>query len=147
MDPAPIYADARANRPIFWSDATGGWVAARRDTVFRVLTDEDHFGPLSAGAGSSASHGRTILHMSGEEHRKKLAPISHRIRRTAALQGELGQSIADVTDELLASLPLGEAVDLKAAFTTPMPLIVTARRWITPRPPETRSRDEIPGPS
>ena len=85
-DPNPLYAEARASSPIFWSEATGGWVAAKWDDVHRVLTDEEHFSPLMSGAGSSVSHGRTILHMSGEEHRRKLAAITHRIRRPAMLQ-------------------------------------------------------------
>lgn len=137
-DAGPIYARARAEAPIFHSEATGGWVVARRDDVMTVLTDEDHFAPLSAGAGSSISHGRTILHMSGEEHRKKLAPIAHRIRRTASLTGEIGQLIEDLSRQLVDEISGGESVDLKPALTTPMPLIVTARIMGLPDAPNFR---------
>ncbi len=137
-DPYSLYAEARAHAPVFWSDATGGWVAARRDDVHRVLTDEDHFGPLQAGAGSSVSHGRTILHMAGAEHRKKLAPIALRIRRPAVLEGDVGRLIGDLTASFLDALQEGDVVDLKASFTTPMPLIVTARIMGLPDAPKFR---------
>lgn len=138
-DPYRVYAAAREHAPIFHSDITGGWVVARRDTVFDVLTNEDRFGPLSAGAGSSASHGRTILHMSGDEHRRKLNPIAHRIRRPALLQGELGELIEDITVELIDELPTDEPFDLAADFITPMPLTVTARLMGLPDAPRFRS--------
>lgn len=138
VDPAPIYADARASAPVFWSDATGGWVVTRRDDVHRVLTDEEHFGPLASGAGSSASHGRTILHMSGDEHRRKLAPIAHRIRRTATLTTDITELITELTQDLATALPADGHVELKAAFTTPMPLIVTARIMGLPDAPNFR---------
>jgi cytochrome P450 len=134
-DPYAVYRAARSEAPVFHSDATGGWVVARRQAVFDVLTDEDHFGPLAAGAGSSASHGRTILHMSGEEHRKKLAPISHRIRRPATLKGELGVEIETITRDLIDAMPDGEPFDLKRGFTTPQPLTVTARLMALPDAP------------
>ena len=44
---------------------------SRYDDVRTVLTDDAHFGPLGYGAGSSIIHGRTILHMEGDEHRRK----------------------------------------------------------------------------
>ena len=137
-DTGGIYARARAEAPVFWSDATEGWVVAKRDDVMRVLTDEDHFVPLSAGAGSSASHGRTILHMSGEEHRKKLAPIALRIRRPATLNGEIGDLIEELTAGLMDEIGDGGSLDLKEALTTPMPLIVTARIMGLPDAPKFR---------
>lgn len=137
-DPYRVYQAAREHAPIFYSEATGGLVASRRDTVFDVLTDEERFGPLSAGAGSSASHGRTILHMSGEEHRRKLTPIAHRIRRPALLQGELGELIESITAELVDALPDDEPFDLAAEFITPMPLTVTARLMGLPDAPKFR---------
>lgn len=35
---------------------------------------------VRAGAGSSAIYGRTILHMTGDEHRRKAAIVARRIR-------------------------------------------------------------------
>lgn len=137
-DTGSFYARARAEAPVFWSDATEGWVAAKREDVMRVLTDENHFVPLSAGAGSSASHGRTILHMSGEEHRKKLAPIALRIRRPASLNGEIGDLIEELTTGLMDEIGDGGSLDLKEALTTPMPLIVTARIMGLPDAPKFR---------
>ena len=138
IDPYPIYAAARRHAPIFWSDATNGWVVSRRDDVQAVLGDEDSFGPLTSGPGSSIIHGRTILHMSGDEHRKKVAAIAHRIRRPATLDGEMLDQIRALTTRLLDEIDLDRDVDLKPALTTPMPLQITADLMGIPEAPQFR---------
>lgn len=126
-DLSSFYRDARADGGIFWSDAFGGWVASRYDDVSRVLNDEEFFGPLMAGSGSSIIHGRTILHMEGVEHRRKSAILSKYLRSPRLLEGPQREFVRKLSVELLDALPDGP-VDLKPAFTTPLPLLVTA--WI-----------------
>ncbi|MEQ8716824.1 MAG: cytochrome P450 [Acidimicrobiales bacterium] len=126
-DLSGFYRDARADGGIFWSDAFGGWVASRYDDVSRVLNDEEYFGPLMAGSGSSIIHGRTILHMEGVEHRRKSAILSKYLRSPRLLEGPQREFVRKLSVELLDALPDGP-VDLKPAFTTPLPLQVTA--WI-----------------
>jgi cytochrome P450 len=75
-----FYRDARNDAPIFWSDAFNGWVVSKYDDAYRVLHDEEHFGPLSGGGGSTVIHGRTILHMEGVEHRRKSAILAKYMR-------------------------------------------------------------------
>ena len=62
-DPFPFYSRARRHAPVFWSPRIEGWVASRRSDVAEVLEDESRFAPLMGGPGSSAIHGRVILHM------------------------------------------------------------------------------------
>jgi cytochrome P450 len=137
-DPYPVYARFRAEAPIFRSEATGGWVVSRRDDVARVLEDEDHFGPLQQGAGSSRIHGRVILHMGGTEHRKKRALLSHRLRSRRLLADIWADRVRTVTSGLLDAVPFDEPVDLKPALTTPMPLQITAEIMGTPEAPRFR---------
>ena len=99
--PYDFYAEARAHAPIFWSEDTGGWVVSRRRDVLRVLQDEDAFGPLGYGAGSSAIHGRIILHMEGQEHRKKSALLGHRIRSPRIIDEIFRPLVADLCSEYL----------------------------------------------
>ena len=125
-DPFPIYARLRDSAPIFYSEATAGWVVSRRNDVARVLEDEDHFGPLQQGAGSSRIHGRVILHMEGIEHRKKRALLSHRLRSPRLLASVWESRVRSVTAQLLDRVNPDAICDLKVALTTPMPLQITA---------------------
>ena len=138
-DPYSLYARMRAEAPIFHSDATSGWVASRRDDVARVLQDEDHFGPLLAGAGSSSIHGRVILHMDGTEHRKKQALLSRQMRSPRLLRDRWTERVRTITSELLDAIRFEDPTDLKPALTTPLPLHVTAEMMGIPEAPRFRS--------
>lgn len=127
-DPADFYRLVRHEHPVFWSDLYQGWVASRYDDVRRVLTDEDSFGPLGGGAGSSIIHGRTILHMGGDEHRKKSAILARTIRNPRLLEGVQGDYVKNKCIELLSNVARGDTLDLKVRYTTPMPLQVIA--WL-----------------
>src|SRR5687767_6193513 len=85
-DLAGFYRDVRQAPPV-WSQAFNGWVVSRYHDVRTVLTDEARFGPLGYGAGSSIIHGRTILHMEGDEHRRKGAVLARHLRSTRLLEG------------------------------------------------------------
>jgi cytochrome P450 len=126
-DLTDLYRDVRQSPPV-WSPAFGGWVVSRYGDVRTVLTDEDHFGPLGYGAGSSIIHGRTILHMEGDEHRRKGAVLARHLRSTRLLEGPQRAYVREVGTRLADDLPRGEPVDLKAGFTTPLPLDVIA--WL-----------------
>ena len=126
-DLAEFYRDVRDEPPL-WSPAFNGWVVSRYDDVRTVLTDEAHYGPLGYGAGSSIIHGRTILHMEGDEHRRKSAVLARHLRSTRLLEGPQREYVRAVGGRLADGLPRGEVVDVKVGYTTPMPLDVTA--WL-----------------
>ena len=126
-DPGPTYRALR-DAGVVWSRAFDGWVVSRYHDVKRVLTDEEHFLPLGFGAGSSIIHGRTILHMEGEEHRKKSAVLARQLRNTRLLEGAQRDFVRDLAIRYLDAIPVGEPVDMKQRFTTPLPLDVTA--WL-----------------
>lgn len=126
-DPGELYADLRAEGPI-WSSVFNGWVVSRHDDVRRMLTDESSFAPLGYGAGSSIIHGRTILHMEGDEHRRKSAVLARQLRNTRLLGGVQREFLRATAIGYLDQIPTGESVDMKARFTTPVPLDVTA--WL-----------------
>jgi cytochrome P450 len=126
LDPHEVYQRARHDAPIFWSQSASAWVLTRHADVRRILEDEGTFAVLSGGAGASI-HGRTVLQMSGDEHRRKNAIIAKGIRNTKRLAGPIAERIAQISARLVAALPRAPfAVDLKAAYTTPMPLQVIA---------------------
>lgn len=126
-DLGEFYRAARAEPPV-WSSTFNGWVVSRSADVRTVLSDEEHFGPLGYGAGSSIIHGRTILHMVGDEHRRKSGVLARHLRSTRLLEGPQREYVRATAVRLADALPRGETVDLKPAFTTPLPLDVTA--WL-----------------
>lgn len=124
LDPHELYRRAREEAPIFWSEATNAWVLTRYGDVKRILDDEDTFAVLSGEAGASI-HGRTILQMRGNEHRRKNSIIARGIRNPRLLSGPIAEQIQAISNDLIDELRTGaEIVDLKSAYTTPMPLAV-----------------------
>ena len=127
-DLGPFYRQAREESPVFWSEAAEGWIVSRYSDVRTVLADRESFGPLLEGNGTTAIYGRNVLHMDGIEHRRKEALIAKHIRNRKLLSDSQEHYIRTLCRELVDELPLGDPIDLKSGFTTPMPLIVTA--WI-----------------
>ncbi len=70
-DPYSTFERLRKQLPVFYSELMDGWVISRWKDVSNVLEDNEQFEPMEAGSGSSGIYGRTILHMTGEEHIKK----------------------------------------------------------------------------
>ena len=125
-DPFPFYARARRHAPVFWSPRIEGWVASRRSEVAEVLEDESRFAPLMGGPGSSAIHGRVILHMEGREHRRHSGLLSRWIRHRGKLAGELRDLTEQITARLLDQLPWDRPAELHQGLNTSLPMDVTA---------------------
>ena len=125
-DPFPFYARARQQAPVFWSPRIEGWVASRRSEVAEVLEDESRFAPLMGGPGSSAIHGRVILHMEGREHRRHSGLLSRWIRHRGKLAGELLEMTEQITARLLDDLPWDRPAELHQGLNTSLPMDVTA---------------------
>ena len=123
-DPYPTFKRLR-DHPVFYSDLIDGWVVSRWADVSRTLQDTEYFTPMEAGSGSSGIYGRTILHMSGEEHRKKSAILARRLRSPKRLGGDIGEMIRDFVRASGNSLPRNpEPADVKGLFTSIIPLEV-----------------------
>ncbi len=107
--------------------ALQAWLVTRWTEVTRCFKDAATFGPLAAGSGSSAIFGRTLLHTTGDEHRRKAAIVARRIRNRRELRGSLRERVRALVASLAADLPTAPAVaDLRAGLTTPLPLTVIA---------------------
>ena len=124
-DPYPTFSNLRKYLPAFYSDRIDGWVVSRWSDVTTVLEDKDLFPPMEAGSGSSGIYGRTILHMTGEEHRKKSAILAKRLRNPKRLSGDINTMIKSIVascgNDLVES---PNATDIKKVFTSIIPLDV-----------------------
>ncbi|MBP2366204.1 cytochrome P450 [Pseudonocardia parietis] len=127
IDPYPRYARLRETSPVVYSDALQAWLVTRWADVTRCFKESASFGPMASGSGSSGIYGRTILHMTGDEHRRKAAIVARRIRNRRELRGALGDRVRVLVEELGSDLPAApETVDVRAGLTAPLPLTVIA---------------------
>ena len=125
-DTSSIYKALRHEAPVLWSPAIDAWVISRHADVRRVL-ESDEFEPLTEGFGTPMIYGRTVLAMTGEEHRKKAALIARRVRNPRRLEIEAQPLIRQWSRATVADLPNEpQTFDLKAAYFTPLPLRVIA---------------------
>jgi cytochrome P450 len=128
INPHPFYRECRSVAPIFWSKATKAWVLTRYSDVRRVLGEEDQFAVLYGQAGATI-HGRTVLQMRGEEHRKKNAIIARVVRNPMAITGRIRQKVEAVSKQLIAELPTTpDVVDVRTEYTSLLPLTIIA--WL-----------------
>ena len=124
-DPYPVYARLRDEAPVAWSPAMNAWVVTRWDDVTRALEDEEYFGPRFAEMSSSAIYGRTILHMSGAEHRRKVAILAKRLRSPKQLRSDLRDLVVSLVEDCGKEVPDAPGVvDLKQVMTSIVPLEV-----------------------
>lgn len=115
----------RSEAPVVFCEPMDGWVVTRWADVTRVFEDTDHFVPMAAGSGSSAIYGRTILHMTGVEHRRKAAILGRRMRNPRRLDGDIRLIVSRLVGEHGDRLPDGPTVaDVKGLFTSLVPLDV-----------------------
>lgn len=127
VDRHEVFARCRREAPVFFSEGLGAWAVMRYDDVLQILKDEYGFGTLAKGAGAPV-YGRSFIQWRGREHNKKAGIASRRIRSPRALASGLEDLVEDICARLAGELPTHpETVDLKAAYTAWVPLLVITR--------------------
>ena len=134
-DPYPTYAAARAEEPVFYSEAHGLWVVTRYDDVIQVLRDHESFSsqnavrssleppPPEVAAVLSEGYALTPTLTDADE------PVHGRLRGmvnrafTHKRVRELEPAIHEATRELIDSFAADGRVDLIERFAWPLPLI------------------------
>ena len=127
-DLTSFYRRSCDENPIFWSDTNSKWIISKYNDQREILLDEETFGPVTQGVGSTGIYGRTIIHMEGTEHRRKDTMISHHLRNRKLLSSSQETYIRKLCENLIDKLPVEEPLDLKAGLCTPLPLEVIA--WL-----------------
>jgi cytochrome P450 len=125
-EPWVVYRRLQAEEPVAYDPSLDTWFVSRWDDVTEGLADEGRFQPFVGELGSSAIYGRTVLHMEGQEHRRKVALIARRLRSPTELRGSLAQRVEAVVEELFEHVEPGRSLDLRDLVTVPLPLTVMA---------------------
>lgn len=145
VDPYPLYNQLRAEDPVHWEDALGGWVLTRYEDVMAAL----HNPLLSPGGGLAAMFSRL-----SEEEQAETMPIQRhlslwlgtldppdhtRIRSlmnkafTPRLVETLRPFIQSVADEMVDAVKHTGKMDIVSDLAIPLPVIVIAKMLGTPR--------------
>jgi cytochrome P450 len=140
-DPHPVYRALRDREPLHRSEERGLWVLSRHADVRTAILDPATFSSARGVVPSGFVPEKPILISSD-------APVHTRLRKavqralTPRRVAELEPRIRSFARRLLDGLPLGEEVDLVAAYAQPLPMYVmsellgvpmehrpTFRRW------------------
>ena len=132
-----VFARLRRELPVFRSDTLGVWVVARYDDVKAVTTNDALFQPPQAGLGAPA-YGRTFLRMNGREHSKKIGIVGREMRSQRALRERLDGIVLQIARARAATLPFGQAIDLRERYTAWVPLYTITELTALPDAPRFR---------
>ncbi|MBE0609088.1 MAG: cytochrome P450 [Dehalococcoidia bacterium] len=143
-DPYPILARLRAKEPVHWSADLGAWVVTSYAECQKALADDEHFSsnPIHAtnDLGRSVAHTRATAPMGAAaimgnsdppEHTRLRAIVNRAFtpRVIAAMRPRIEQTV----DELMASWPVGQPVDLVPNLCEPVTITtVLAHMGIPP---------------
>ena len=107
-DPHPTLARLRAEEPVSWLPALGGWIVTRRDHALQVMRDDATFTVDDPRFSTAQVVGPSMLSVDGAEHTRHRDPFA-RPFRLAAVRERFTAAVADETDRLLdAFAPAGE---------------------------------------
>jgi len=119
-DPYPLYADWRANQPIWWAEDVQGWVLSRYDDVRAVLKDPANFSSELDTARSQSTLSLPLLHDDPPRHTSLRAIVNRSF--TSRVMKEIVADVDLVVNQLLDDIDPGKPVDIAEALTIPLPV-------------------------
>ena len=119
-NPYPLYAQWRAEQPIWWADDVQGWVLSRYDDVRSVLKDPANYSSEVAPARSDSTLSLPLLHDDPPRHTNLRAIVNRSFASRVMKQMEA--DIETVVDQLLDDIDVARPVDIAEALTIPLPV-------------------------
>jgi cytochrome P450 len=124
-DPHPVLARLRAEAPVAWVDALGGWVVTRRDLVLEAMRDAGTFTVDDPRFSTARVVGPSMLSRDGDEHARHRDPFARAFRRRTVLD-ELSAFVAEEARQLVDALP-ADAAELRRGLAGPLAVAVVAK--------------------
>lgn len=144
-NPYPVYARARREEPVFFSEMLQSWVITRYDDIRSVLSQPDLFSSkdtlrptiewvpevFQILGPANALFVPIIINTDGKEHQRFRAPLNHAFLpvRMRALESE----IRAVTNRLIDAFYEDGHTDLMATFAGPLPQEIILRVFGIPQ--------------
>ena len=119
-NPYPLYAQWRAEQPIWWADDVQGWVLSRYDDVRSVLKDPANYSSEVAPARSDSTLSLPLLHDDPPRHTNLRAIVNRSF--TSRVMKQMEPDIETVVDQLLDDIDVAQPVDIAEALTIPLPV-------------------------
>ena len=119
-NPYPLYAQWRAEQPIWWADDVQGWVLSRYDDVRSVLKDPANYSSEVAPARSESTLSLPLLHDDPPRHTSLRAIVNRSF--TSRVMKQMEADIETVVDQLLDDIDVARPVDIAEALTIPLPV-------------------------
>jgi cytochrome P450 len=144
-DPYPVYAQARAEAPVFYSEPHDLWVVTRYDDVVRVLKDHESFSSQNAVRSSLEPPPPEVAAVLAEGHPLTPTltdadePVHGRLRKmvnrafTHQRVREMEPRIEAAAAELIAAFARDGEADIVERFAWPLPLMAIADILGVPR--------------
>jgi cytochrome P450 len=118
-----LLARLRADEPVSWLPALGGWLVTRRDLAMQVMNDAKTFTVDDPRFSTGQVVGPSMLTLDGAEHQRHRAPFA-RPFRLHAVRERFTELVADEVNRLIDRLePAGEA-ELRRSFAGPLAAVV-----------------------
>ena len=123
-DPHTVNHRLRAQGPITWVEALGGWYVTGRDAAIAVLRDDETFTVDDPRFSTARIIGRSMLSLDGAEHRRHRRPFVQpfqpdALRFETADAAPADEAIADIARRLAEPLRNGRR-ELRASYAGPL---------------------------
>ncbi|MEM7217526.1 MAG: cytochrome P450 [Pseudomonadota bacterium] len=124
-DPYPVYAQWRAERPIWWDDGIQGWVLSRYNDVRAVLKDPTNFSSDLPGSRAESTLKLPLLHDDPPRHTALRAIVNRSF--TSRVMKQIEADLEGVVTQLLDAIDPAQSVDIAEALTIPLPVALIAQ--------------------
>jgi cytochrome P450 len=125
-DPHPVLERLRAQEPVTWIPALGGWLLTRYDDALEVMRDAERFTVSDPRFSTAQVLGPSMLSLDGPEHRRHRLPFVAPFRSRAVAQA-FGEDVALGAARLLDELVPAGAGELRRGFAGPLAAAIVAR--------------------
>jgi cytochrome P450 len=114
-----LLARLRADEPVSWLPALGGWLVTRRDLALQVMNDERTFTVDDPRFSTGQVVGPSMLTLDGAEHQRHRAPFA-RPFRLHAVRERFTALVGDEVDRLIDAMEPAGAAELRRSFAGPL---------------------------
>ena len=123
-DPYSVYAQWRADQPIWWAEDIQGWVLSRYEDVRAVLKEPAGFSSELPVSREETTMSLPLLHDDPPRHTDLRAIVNRSF--TSKVMREIENDVATIVDELLAGVEAESPVDIAETLTIPLPVALIA---------------------
>jgi cytochrome P450 len=118
-DPHPVLARLRADEPVSWLAALGGWLVTRYDLAVQVMRDPTTFTVDDPRFSTSRVVGPSMLSLDGANHSRHREPFAHPFR-PARVRDRFAAFVEAESDRLISAFQEDGGAELRRQFAGPL---------------------------